>query len=92
MKLNYEKTIEVKNQLKVNIDEQQNGIKDLKEQCNKDDEDKVQKISSVGTPMKNNKSACVTCNKNNRKKNWLKHHIMEGLMIQCNPPFPLCAY
>ena len=63
MKVNYEKTIEVKNQLKVNVYEQQNDIKDLKDQCNKDDEDKVQKISSPGTPMKKNKSVCVTCNK-----------------------------
>ena len=52
------------NQLKVNVDEQQNDIKDLKEQCNKDDKDKVQKISGAGTPMKKNKSVCVTCNKN----------------------------
>ena len=39
MKGNYEKTIKVNNQLKVNVDEQQNDIKDLKEQCNKDDKD-----------------------------------------------------
>ena len=44
MKVNYEKTIEVNNQLKVNVDEQQNEIKDLKEQCNRDDKDKVQEI------------------------------------------------
>ena len=36
MKVNYEKTIEVNNQLKVNVDEQQNDIKDLKEQCNRE--------------------------------------------------------
>ena len=41
MKNNYEKTIEVNNQLKVNVDEQQNDIKD---QCNRDDKDKVQEI------------------------------------------------
>ena len=49
------------NQLKVNVDEQQNDIQDLKEQCNKD---KVQKISGAGTPMKKKKSVCITCNKN----------------------------
>ena len=64
MKVNYENTVEVKNQLKVNVDEQQDYIKDLKEQCNKDDKDKVQEISGAGTPMKKNKSGCVTCNKN----------------------------
>ena len=41
MKVNYEKTIEVNDQLKVNVDEQRN---DIKEQCNKDDKDKVQEI------------------------------------------------
>ena len=35
MKVNYEKTIEVNYQLNKNVDEQQNEIKDLKEQCNK---------------------------------------------------------
>ena len=64
MKGNYEKTIEVNNQLKVNVDEQQDDIKDLRVQCNKDDKDKVQEISGAGTPMKKNKTVCVTCNKN----------------------------
>ena len=54
MKVNDGKTIEVIKQNKVNIDEQQNYIKDLKEQWNKDD--KIQEISSAGTPMKKNKS------------------------------------
>ena len=52
------------NQVKVNVDVQQDDIKDLKEHCNKDDKDKVQEISGAGTPMKKNKSVCVTCNKN----------------------------
>ena len=64
MKFHFEKAIEVNNQLKVNVDEQQNDIKDLKEQCNKDEKDKVQIISGAGTLMKNNKSLCVTCNQN----------------------------
>ena len=59
MKVNYEKTIEVNNQLKVKVDEQQYDIKDFKEQCNKDDTDKVQEISGAGTPMKKNK-LCVS--------------------------------
>ena len=49
-------------QLTVNVDEQQNYVKDLKEQWNKDD--KVQEISGAGTPMKKNKSVCVICDKN----------------------------
>ena len=54
MKVNDGKTIEVIKQNKVNIDEQQNYIKDLKEQWNKDDN--VQEISGAGNPMKKNKS------------------------------------
>ena len=67
MKVNYEKTIEVNNQLKVNVDEQQDDIKDLREQCNKDDKDKVQEISGAGIPMKKNKSVCVKWNKKFKK-------------------------
>ena len=93
MKVNHEKSIKVNNQLKVNnVDKQQNDITDLKEHCNKDDKDKVQKISGAGTPMNKNKSVCVTCSKNYRKKSGLKNHIMEGPMIQCKPLFPLGAY
>ena len=46
------------------VDELKYDIKDLKEQCNKDNKDKVQEISGAGTPMKKNKTVCVTCNKN----------------------------
>ena len=52
MKVIYEKTIEGNNQLKVNVDEQQNDITDLKEQWYKDDEEKVQEISGAGPPWK----------------------------------------
>ena len=69
MIVNYEKTIEVNNQFKVNVDEQQDDINDLKESCNKDDKDKVQEISGAATPMKKNKSVCVTCNKNLQETN-----------------------
>ena len=68
MEVNYEKTIEVNNQLKVNVDEQQDDIKYLREQCNKDYKDKVQDITGAGTPMKKNKSVCVTCDKNLMRK------------------------
>ena len=47
----------------VNADGQENDMKYIKEQCNKDDNDKVQEISGAGTTMKMNKSVCVTCNK-----------------------------
>ena len=33
MKIYYEKTVEVNNELKLNVHEQQDGIKNLKEQC-----------------------------------------------------------
>ena len=52
MKVNYEKTIEVSNQLKVNIDGQQYDITYLKEQCIEDDKNKVQEIAGAGTPIK----------------------------------------
>ena len=55
------------NQLKVNVDEQQDDIKDSREQCNNDDKDKVQEISGAGAPMKKNKYVCVTCNKKLKK-------------------------
>ena len=55
MQFNYENMIEVNNQLKVNVDEQQDDIKDLREQCNKDVKDKVQDITGAGTSIKKNK-------------------------------------
>ena len=68
MKVNYKKTIEVNNQIKINVDEQQVNIKYLKERCNQDEKDKVQEISGAGTPMKKDKYWCVTCNKNVQRK------------------------
>ena len=52
----------MKNNLKLNVDKQQDEIKHLKYQCNTDDKDKVQEISGAKMPMEKNKSACVTCN------------------------------
>ena len=77
------------NQLKVNVDKQQDDIKYLKEQCNKDDKYKVQETAGAGTPMKKNKYVCLTCNQTCEVKKWLKHHIMEGHTIQCKTPFPI---
>ena len=58
-----EKGMEVNNELRLNVDKQQDDIKYLKEECNKHNKDKVQEISGAGTFMKKNKSVCVTCNK-----------------------------
>ena len=56
---------------KVNVDEQQDDIKELKEQFNKDhkdDKDNVQEIPGAGTPLKKKTFVCVICNKICRKK------------------------
>ena len=52
------KAIEVNIELKINVDEQQDYIKHLKEQCDIDDEDEVQKITAAITPMKKKKPVC----------------------------------
>ena len=62
MKVIYEKAIEVNNDLKLNVDEQQDDIKNFKEQCDIDDEEEVQEITSARNPMKKNKAVYVTCN------------------------------
>ena len=60
MKVNYDKTIHVNKELKENIDDQQVDMKYLKEQCDIDDEDKVQKTAVARAPMKNSQYVCVT--------------------------------
>ena len=52
MKVNYEKAIEVNNELKLNVDKQQDDIKHLKEKCDIEDEDEVQEITGARTPWK----------------------------------------
>ena len=47
MKVNYEKAIEVNNEYKLNVDEQQDNIKHLKEQCDINNKDDVQEITAV---------------------------------------------
>ena len=59
MEVNYEKTNEENNQPKVNVYEQQNDMKDLKEECNKGDKYKVHEISGAGILTKHDKSVCV---------------------------------
>ena len=89
MKVSYEKTIEVNNQLKLNVDEQQDELKHVKEQCDIDDEDEVQEITAARTPIKKNKPVCETCNQTFAILYWLKKHIQEEHMIPCKPLFPL---
>ena len=50
------------NELNVNVDEQQDDIKHLKEQCDIDDEDEVREITAAGFSMKKKRHLCVTCN------------------------------
>ena len=57
------KAIEGNKDLKLNVHEQLDDIKHLKEQCDIDDEDEVQEITAAITPMKKKKSVCVTCNR-----------------------------
>ena len=47
MKVNYEKAIEVNNEYKLNVDEQQDNIKHLKEQCDINNKYDVQEITAV---------------------------------------------
>ena len=63
LKVIYEKAIEVSKELKLNVDEQQDDIKHLKEQCDVDDETEVHEITAVITPMKRN--ACMCAMKSN---------------------------
>ena len=51
MKGIYEKAIKVNNDLKLNVDEQQDDIKHLKEQFDIYDEDEVQEITAARNPM-----------------------------------------
>ena len=60
----FEKAIEVNNDLKLNVHEQQNVIKHIKEQCDIDDKDEVQEITAARNSMKKNKAVYVKYNKN----------------------------
>ena len=50
--MNYEKAIEVNNELNLNVDEQQDDIQHFKEQCDIQDENEVQEITAAQTPIK----------------------------------------
>ena len=47
MKVNYENAIEVNNEYKLNVDEQPDNIKHLKEQCDINNKYDVQEITAV---------------------------------------------
>ena len=72
MKVIQEKAIEVNNDLKLNVDEQQDDIKHLKEQYDIDDEDEFQEITAARNPMKKKKGVYVTCSQTLAIKNGLK--------------------
>ena len=60
MKVNFNLAIQVKDELKVKFNDQQVNLKHLKEQCDIDDEDEVQKTTVARTPRKR-VCLCVTC-------------------------------
>ena len=68
MKESSEKAMEVNNELRLNVDEQQDD-KTLKVKSDIDDSDEVQEITAARTPMKNNRPVCVTCNQTLALKN-----------------------
>ena len=72
--MNRTKAIGVNNELKLNVNKQQDDINNLKDKCDIDDEDEVQKITAASTPMKKNKSMCVACNQTCAMENWFKKY------------------
>ena len=71
MKESSEKAMEVNNELRLNVDEQQDD-KALKVKSDIDDSDEVQEITAARTPMKNNRPVCVTYNQTLALKNGCK--------------------
>ena len=71
------KAIEVNNEPKLNVDEQQDDIKHLKEQCDIDNEDEVQEITAARKPMKKTKAEYVPWYQTFAMKNELTNHIQE---------------
>ena len=63
----------LKNWLKLNVDEQQDAIKHLKEYCDIDDIDSQWK----------NKAVCKTCNQPFAWEIWFKKHIQESTLNCC---------
>ena len=61
------------NELKLNVDEQQYGIKHLKDYCDIDHRDALWKEMDV----------CATCNQTISKKNWFKDISRKGTISCC---------
>ena len=72
MKVIYERAIEINNDLKFNVDEQQDDIKHLKEECDMGDEDKNQEISAARNPMKKNIGCVRDMQSNICNENWVE--------------------
>ena len=63
----------MKNNIKLNVDEQQNAIKHLKEYFDRDDKEPPWKDEAV----------CKTCNQSFAWKKWLEKHIQENALSFC---------
>ena len=57
----YEKAIKVNNDFKLNVEECQDSIKHLKDQCDIYYEDEVQEITTPKNPIKKNKAVYLKC-------------------------------
>ena len=71
MKESSEKAMEVNNELRLNVDEQQDD-KTLKVQSGIADSYEVQETTAATTPKKINRTVCVTCNQTLALKNGCK--------------------
>ena len=60
--MNYEKAFEVNKELKLTVDEQQDDIKDLKEQNYIQNKDEVKEITAAINPMKKGHSVLHAIN------------------------------
>ena len=69
-----EKAMEVNNELRLNVDEQQDD-KTLKVKSDIDDSDEVEKITAARTPMQNNRPVCVKCHQTLALKNGCKKNL-----------------
>ena len=79
LKLNYEKSIEENNELKTKVDEQEDNIKHLEEQCGIDVEYEICEVETIGirNSMNRNSSGhlCVTCDQTFATNNGLEKRI-----------------
>ena len=78
LKQNYKKSIEENHELKTKVDEQEDNIQHLKEQCGIDDDETQEvEISGARNSMSRNSSGhlCVTCDQTFTTNNGLEKHI-----------------